>query len=311
MANVPVTVDMDLGSNCLQDPSDYSTDDLTSYYAAYRTTSLTDSFGSDFSTYQDYLDYYKKVMQIGDIGSALANMDGQHTLDAYNPDESLSPSFVTFQTEIDGGLFDGCIGSHSSKTFSLDVDGTSYQITLEDPPTSQWTITQDSPGDPNRIVIGSGGRANPLLTVLYAVLGVEILALAGAVLGSALGGLGPAAVEGTIAEMGTSEMTQIIEDKLASDPWVMQWMEKTIFGEAEAAAKKRASSVARRGVGAGGILQEWTAAYDTWNYDDRDACVMSKDVIGELDCLVVGTSIVIQADGQPMAMPLPPLGSAW
>ncbi|CAI0648442.1 unnamed protein product [Colletotrichum noveboracense] len=244
---------MDLGSNCLQDPSDYSTDDLTSYYDAYRTTSLTDSFSSDFNTYQDYLDYYKKVTQIGDIGSALANMDGQHTLDAYNPDESLSPSFLTFQTEIDGGLFDGCIGSHSSKTFSLDVDGTGYQITLEDPPTSQWTITQDSPGDPNRIVIGSGGRANPLLTCW------ELrFSLAGAVLGSALGGLAPAAVEGTIAEMGTSEMTQIIEDKLASDPWVMQWMEKTIFGETEAAAKKRASPIARRGVDAGGILQEWT-----------------------------------------------------
>ncbi|KAJ0277138.1 hypothetical protein CBS470a_010436 [Colletotrichum nupharicola] len=167
-------------------------------------------------------------------------MDGQHTLDAYNPDESLSPSFLTFQTEIDGGLFDGCIGSHSSKTFSLDVDGTGYQITLEDPPTSQWTITQDSPGDPNRICW-------------------ELrFSLAGAVLGSALGGLAPAAVEGTIAEMGTSEMTQIIEDKLASDPWVMQWMEKTIFGETEAAAKKRASPIARRGVDAGGILQEWT-----------------------------------------------------
>ncbi|KAF4917820.1 hypothetical protein CGCVW01_v009484 [Colletotrichum viniferum] len=210
MANVPVTIDMDLRSNCLQDPSDYSTDDLTSYYATYRTTSLTDSLGSDFNTYQDYLDYCKKVTQIGDIG----------------------PSFLTFQTEIDGGLFDGCIGSHSSKTFSLDVDGTGYQNT--------------------RIVIGSGGRANPLLTVLYAVLGVEILALAGAVLGSALGGLAPAAVEGTIAEMGTSEMTQIIEDKLASDPWVMQWMEKTISGEIEATAKKHASPIARRSVGAEG-----------------------------------------------------------
>lgn len=187
-------------------------------------------------------------------GGAKKKSEGKkYTLDDYNPDESLSPSFLTFQTEIDGGLFDGCIGSHSSKTFSLDVDGTGYQITLEDTPTSQWTITQDSPGDPSRIVNGSGGRANPLLTVLYAVLGVEILALAGAVLGSALGGLAPAAVEGTIAEMGTSEMTQIIEDKLAGDPWVMQWMEETIFGEIEATAKKRASPIARRGVGAGGI----------------------------------------------------------
>lgn len=89
MVNVPVTIDMDLRSNCLQDPSDYSTDDLTSYYAAYRTTSLTDSLGSDFNTYQDYLDYCKKVTQIGDIGSALANMDGQHTLDAWRREEKV------------------------------------------------------------------------------------------------------------------------------------------------------------------------------------------------------------------------------
>lgn len=140
--------------------------------------------------------------------------------------------------------------------------------------------------------------------MLYAV-------LAGAVIAAAAVAAAPVAVAVVVVDFGSAESTAAIQAALPeNEAPFLDALNGALFGAAEKALACCCSTRCWAGGWGEGIFQEFTSSYDEWNYDDRDTCVLSKDVIGELECLVVGTSILSQADGQPMTVPLPPLGSA-
>jgi hypothetical protein len=57
-------------------------------------------------------------------------------------------------------------------------------------------------------------------------------------------------------------------------------------------------------------LLNFSSVYDTL-VGDREACILGQKFWWSYDCLVVGTSIVIQTDGKALAVPLPNIYRAW
>ena len=53
------------------------------------------------------------------------------------------------------------------------------------------------------------------------------------------------------------------------------------------------------------------STYDKIALDDREACILGRNVIGRYECRVAGTAIIIQGNGKALAVPLPNLYRAW
>jgi hypothetical protein len=59
------------------------------------------------------------------------------------------------------------------------------------------------------------------------------------------------------------------------------------------------------------LFMSFPDVYNKLDDDERRACVLGDNILGIYDCLVAGTSLVIQGDGEALAVPLPNIYRAW
>lgn len=142
----PYTVEVDLtdtsSSNCVKAHPDSNW--VRSYMDTYTSTSLRTDYGVDYADLDPYLQYFKSQYNVSDLSQGDMIQIGQTgMINPSIPDSSSAP-FLVVSGEIDGGLFDGCIGSHSRQKIQLNVNGVVTNFMLEDPPKSHWTVTKVS-----------------------------------------------------------------------------------------------------------------------------------------------------------------------
>jgi hypothetical protein len=193
-----VSVDLDTsGDNCLY----YDFDDQTTqrYMTGYNNDDLT-TFGNDYVSLNNYLQAYRVRWGIPDLRAGLKGNTGSYTLAGLQPGEPVNFGFQAVEMKGSGS----CASSHSVWTFSTTFNSTTTKTWgLNDPPTSNWYITEepDVNGLTTAIDIGPGGHADLKTVLTEAIVGtLSIVAIASGV-GAIAEGLGIAAIRGAGAEL--------------------------------------------------------------------------------------------------------------
>lgn len=300
-----VSVNLDTaGDNCLY----YSFDSTTTqrYITAYNNDDLTANYGNDYVALNNYLQAYRVRWGIPDLQAGVRPNGGSYTLAGLQPGQPVNFGFQAVEMKGSGS----CASSHSVWTFSTTFNGTTTKTWgLNDPPTSNWYITEqpDVNGATTTIDIGPGGHADLKTVLIEAIVGTLSIAAIASGVGAIAAGLDFVNIGGVAADAfaalgrryiligglsiamgggGLFEATDQTEvSQMNGEPSVMELESTTIHG--------------------------LTDIYDTIPVDKRGACLIGKDIIGNYDCMAAGTSIVIQSDGSPVAIPLPAISRAW
>jgi hypothetical protein len=148
-----VSVDMTLDENCIK--HDFNSVDLGHYYDSWEGNNLG-NFEKDYPPYDGYLRQCKTQFGLPKLRCHQAPMAGVTNIPALdlNATDLTSAPYMVFETDMDGS--GNCFESHLGKSSAVSVNGTREKFTIEDPPTSEWTLSMYYP-DNNRIVLCSGG----------------------------------------------------------------------------------------------------------------------------------------------------------
>lgn len=301
-----VTVNLDYGSDhCIY--TDFDPKTTQRYITAYNNDDLTAKYGNDYVSLNNYLQAYRIRYGIPDLSVGAQSNQGSYTLPGLNPDQPVSFGFQA--VEMKGSA--GCLDSHSVWSFSTTWNNSkTYVWGLNDPPTSNWYLTADpgSGGDATSIDIGPGGHADLKTVLVESIVGtLAVIAIASGV-GAIVAGVGltnaaGGAVGATIATLGR---TYIAIGGLAigmGGGGLIDVADQTevsqINGEPSVYTLENTTIHAIKDV------------YNTIPDDKLGACLIGKDIIGNYDCMAAGTSIVIQANGDPVVVPLPAVSRAW
>ncbi|KPI40816.1 uncharacterized protein AB675_10572 [Cyphellophora attinorum] len=115
-------------SNCMKSGATLKW--VESYMDSWKSISLRRDFGREYADYDVYLQYFKANYELPDLGQGDTLQNGQATIDPYVAN-SVSAPFLVIEGETDGGLFSGCIGSHSYQAFGVTINGTTTKYTLK------------------------------------------------------------------------------------------------------------------------------------------------------------------------------------
>lgn len=306
-------VDMTYDENCIK--HDFNPVDLGHYYDSWESNNLAD-FDEDFAPYNDHLQQYKAQLGVPKLRGSQASMQGVSTIPAFRlnaTDLSGSP-YMVFETEMDGS--GDCFGSHSGKSFAITVNGSTEKFNIEDPPTSEWTLTMYYPEN-TRLVLGSGGHASWGLVLLEAVTAISIVLTAGAA--ASWGAFLIAATE----DWGAKYVFEMTAKALLSKA-AYALAGNSLLGVADYIAKEQAESenqpsgensttpdFEKEEFDTSAYYKDFGDVYKDLDDKDRRACVLGINIVGNYDCLVAGTSLVIQGNGKVVAVPLPNIYRAW
>ncbi len=325
MTPYTVTVSFPAGSeDCWHDTTDTSS--INSYLNYYINNSVSDS------GYSDYLTNFKTGFGINDLGQiSTSDMIGSMTL---NPSLNGQPiQMASFRGEPSAALFEGCKDATSTRGFTITIQQpngnslTKYYY-LQDPPGSQWTLTQqDGAGNIlQTITLGAGGKTNALevgLTAGTAIVTIVSLGSAGA----------EAFAARSIIYAGAEDVLRsnaaYFGDFLLSGAFNAGRLEVVSF------AKGYLFRTALKLAISGGLIYYTSAdsqpgsGPDYSQYidyssqqiqgsglvipsgmpDDRSICVYQGSTFGITECHTVGINLSILPDGSVAFIPLPSVGS--
>lgn len=215
------------------------------------------------------------------------------------------------------------------------MNGNVETFTLYDPWDSEWILKKTS--EPTKdIIIGPGGRIGGWavagdilgLTGIGVVLGFAVKAIAVAVanpVGATVAGsiAGSVLIE-SIAYYGFSS-TSSIRGSMSFSKTSMMAVQDAVQeakNNPPAASGEPADTSLPDDVYFGSdkvydasepdaVYFEFDKVYNEIQLEEREACILGQNIAWNYECLVVGTSIVIQGDGKALAVPLPNLYRGW
>ncbi|KAK5213075.1 hypothetical protein LTR47_006973 [Exophiala xenobiotica] len=296
-------------SNCIK--QEFNPTSLNSYYSSWPSSDLVADYddGKISSDMDNFLQTYKQIFGINNLGSRRYSMyGGVVTLPAAAVNQTTP--FGVFETEAQGS--GDCFGSRSWKKFTITAGSITTSLQLYDPPTSNWQIIKDPDGAfPLAVDIGPGGKANVVRVVIDAVFGAATIALTF----FGLTELGLAARAGALA---LSAATPALYASEILVPGIINSL--IIGGVAVVVGGGGLSAVAlvpgqdQVNGAPSTVTPKSLGFYDVYqgiDFADRSCCLMGDNIMGEFDCLVASTSVVIQADGTTFAIPMPQISRAW
>lgn len=325
----PAVIDMNGDSNCIK--GSFNPSDLNSYYSSWPSSNLVNDYddGKISSDMDNFLQTYKQIFGINDLGSRRYSMySGVTTLPAAAVNQTTP--FGVFETEMAGS--GTCFGSKSWKKFTITAGPTTTFLQIYDPPTSNWQIIKDPDGpNPLAVDIGPGGKANVVRVVIDAVFGAATIALtffgltelgvaarAGAL---ALSAATPAFYTSTVLVPGIINAlivggVTVVVGGGGMTPFALN-VSRATFGLILFLGFAAVALVPGQDQVSGApktVTPKSLGFYDVYSgidLSDRSCCLMGDNIMGEFDCLVASTSIVIQADGTTFAIPMPQISRAW
>ena len=295
-----VVVDMDAGDDyCIY--TNFYPDTIKSYFGAYANDDLTADNGNDYYALNQYLQAYKTRYDIPDLSVGLSSNNGQTTLPALVTNGTTYFSVHPIEMKSSGG----CDDHHSSKQFSVTVNGTETLFELYDPPTSNWEMHMMDPWI--NVDIGPGGHAD-LSTVLFdAIIGIASAVAIATGVAAVAAGIGILTTEGIAAEvlvpLGRTFVARGgLSIAMGGGGAYEIWDHSSVSEQAGEPSISTLDSTQLFG---------FSDVYTTISGDKKGACLIGENVMGNYRCMAASTSLVIQADGTAVAVPLPAVSRAW
>jgi hypothetical protein len=318
----PIELDFTFPSKCVY--YDFNPDNLRGYYSAYRSPDLVRDHGSGYVSLNKYLQGFKTYFGIPDLELGLQGSVGRYRLPAFSG--AIPPPFSVHQIQMDGS--GSCFGKDSWKQFSIDTPRSFNVYELRDPSQSNWEITKFLHDRSFTIDIGKGGYAGVGWVVGYAILGaalvIVVAAIAWPVAAAAPGATGIGGL--TMSVLNNMSLSFIAgvakrqDDSGSHDTIDVQVGAVGISGDSDQNNNNFTVTVPNANVlRADGVPSQYSSRpildfYDLYSripIENRQACLFSAPGPIAQNCYVAGTAIIIQADGTPVAYPLPDVSHAY
>ncbi|KPI37091.1 uncharacterized protein AB675_3698 [Cyphellophora attinorum] len=327
----PIDLDFTFPSKCVY--YDFNPDSLRGYYSAYRSPDLVRDHGSGYVSLNKYLQGFKTYFGIPDLEQGLQGAVGRYRLPPFSG--AVPPPFSVHQIQMDGS--GSCFGKDSWKQFSIDTPRSFNVYELRDPSQSNWEITKFLHDRYITVDIGKGGYAGVGWVVGYAILGAALVILVAAIawpvvaVGSGATGIGGLSLS-VLSEMSLtfdagvpfisslSSIGKRQDDSGSDDTINVQVGAIGISGDSSQLNNNFTVTVPNNNVlRADGVPSEYSSRpildfYDLYSripIENRQACLFSAPGLQDQNCYVAGTAIIIQADGTPVAYPLPDVSHAY
>lgn len=203
-----------------------------------------------------------------------------------------------------------------SRDFSITVDGKKESLTLHDPWQSEWVLTRDAP-DNNGIILGPGGRADPwavfgdvaipaAILVLAVVAGKALLAYAGPIIGTA------ALAKGVSTVVENANRAYSVSSNHPDNGHPLAFFQTGMVALQEQLEKLENNphelgnnDDPHPAFNFDQYNLKFSSLYDKIPVKERTACILGRKIAFNYECMVAGTSVLIQADGNVAAIPLP------